>query len=58
MAKEKKMKYRVVDYRGKDCVLETNSYTKAAKCAKDRSECCGDWYVEELDPDTGYYVMI
>lgn len=47
--KPKHYKYRVVDAKGRECVLETNSYAKAAKCAHDRSACCGDWYVEEND---------
>lgn len=45
--KTKRYKYRVVDAKGRECVLETNSYAKAAKCAHDRNECCGYWYVEE-----------
>lgn len=48
MHKEKKnYKYRVVDWRGKECILETDCYAAAAKCAHDRNECCGMWYVEE-----------
>lgn len=45
--KKKKYKYRVVSWDGSECIMETNSYAKAEKCAHDYNECCGDWYVEE-----------
>ena len=44
--------YRVVDYKGKDCIYEGFDKEVALKMCHDYNECCGDWYLEEIDlPD-------